>query len=521
DHLNTLTTTPETDVKNAARWEQNRKLKFLENGEEGELNDLLQDKLLGVHYSAAIQSEDAVEQKEDPQDIMTTWYRKYCKKHKVRARLPVLKRIRYACNHLNFKLQELGLTRDEFLPLICLIQECGRVEEVDFSFNSVGAFGLKVIRPILLKNPFLVALYNKGLHLLDLSWNGFALRGTEALCEGLTRNNSLEELDLKSNRIELRAVLPLTKALQQNSTLKVLRLGLNPLTVSGVHQLLHILEHTATSGLTVLDLEGMQLTEKLTQIAHRISNLRRFTLLNENCVSWETRGGKYAKQDPMTFLMNYLNKHGIRIVDFYRLIDLQQTGMLSRADFIEGILQQKIPLNANDLQTILDYIDPENTNQITHQLFFSRMYLYRITVRDQIRIRAGEFSKHQLDQNRLFVRPKGLPDIEKPPEGFPSKSKANMQMKPKGDKGEFGELNGVERVVASKESMDKKMPPVSITVKGCKLDERAVSSMEFLRKLEQGDTKSGTLNSESSSDNILVPILDVFDESYFRYVSSL
>ncbi|TGZ61784.1 hypothetical protein CRM22_007791 [Opisthorchis felineus] len=626
DQLKPLTTPPETDLKNTSRWEQNHNLNRLENRDEEELNDLLQDKLLGVQHSAdIIQLGDAVEQKEDPQDIMITWYRKYCKKHKIRARQPVLKRIRYACNRLNFKLQELGLMKEEFLPLICLIQECGRVEEVDFSFNSVGAFGLKVIRPILLNNPFLVVLnlagsqlgaegaaaigdilaentpleclnlsnnhitdsstvrisnglkkntrlrkldlsrnsiesqepaslakalytnstlkrlslhwnkihsngavefakmlkYNKGLHLLDLSWNGFALRGTEALCEGLTRNKSLEELDLKSNRIELRAVLPLTKGLQQNSTLKVLRLGLNPLTLSGVHQLLHVLEHTATSGLTVLDLEGIQLNEKLTLIAHRISNSRPFTLLNENCVSWETSGGKYAKQDPMTFLMNYLNKHGIRIVDFYRLIDLQQAGMLSRAEFIEGVLQQKIPLNANDLQTILDYIDHENTNQITHQLFFSRMYLYRITVRDQIRVRAGEFSKHQLDQNRLFVRPKGLSDIEKPPEGFPSKSKATKQMKPTGDENKRRQLNGMERAVTSKESMDSKMSPVSITVKGCKLDEQAVSSMEFLRKLEQGDTQSGVLNSESSSDNILVPILDVFDESYFRYVSSL
>ncbi|GAA52183.1 leucine-rich repeat-containing protein LOC400891 homolog [Clonorchis sinensis] len=226
DQLNPLTAPPETDVRNTERGEQNRNPKLLENGDKGELNDLLQDKLLGVQLSAdIIQSGDSVGPKEEPQDIMTTWYRKYCKKHKVRARQPVLKRIRYACNQLNFKLQELGLTKDEFLPLICLIQECGRVEEVDFSFNSVGVFGLKVIRPILLNNPFLVVLYNKGLRLLDLSWNGFALRGTEALCEGLTRNKSLEELDLKSNRIELRAVLPLTKGLQQNSTLKVLRVG--------------------------------------------------------------------------------------------------------------------------------------------------------------------------------------------------------------------------------------------------------------------------------------------------------
>lgn len=35
--------------------------------------------------------------------------------------------------------------------------------------------------------------------------------------------------------------------------------------------------------------------------------------------------------------MNYLNKHGMRVVDLYRLIDTRRVGVLTRADFAAGI----------------------------------------------------------------------------------------------------------------------------------------------------------------------------------------
>ncbi|KAF7258182.1 hypothetical protein EG68_05170 [Paragonimus skrjabini miyazakii] len=79
--------------------------------------------------------------------------------------------------------------------------------------------------------------------------------------------------------------------------------------------------------------------------------------------------------------------------------------------------QQKIPLNSNDLEIILNYVDQDHTNQISFQLFSSRLYLYRISVRDQLRVRAHEFSKHQLDQHRMFIQPTGSKEIDKPPQG--------------------------------------------------------------------------------------------------------
>lgn len=55
------------------------------------------------------------------------------------------------------------------------------------------------------------------------------------------------------------------------------------------------------------------------------------------------------------------------------------------------------------------------------RLLASRIYFFRISVGEQLRIKATELSKHQLDQHRLFVRPEGPDIIDKPPKGNASK----------------------------------------------------------------------------------------------------
>ncbi|KAF6776403.1 hypothetical protein AHF37_04538 [Paragonimus kellicotti] len=49
----------------------------------------------------------------------------------------------------------------------------------------------------------------------------------------------------------------------------------------------------------------------------------------------------------MTFLTNYLVRHGIRIIDFYRLIDFKQSGLMSRSDFVAGVLENIAQLYGN------------------------------------------------------------------------------------------------------------------------------------------------------------------------------
>ncbi|CAH8470623.1 unnamed protein product [Heterobilharzia americana] len=237
--------------------------------------------------------------------------------------------------------------------------------------------------------------FNTSLRYLDLSWNGFTGKSLENLGRGLTRNCHLEELNLKCNRIDLKGVITFADSLYTNKMLKRLRLGLNPLTMAGIHELINVIENSTTCVLEELDLEGLTINENISQQVYRIGLRRSFTLKATGCIRWEPRRGKYSKTDAITFLINYLNRHGMRLLDLYHLLDPQQTGVISSAQFIDRMTKSQIPLTLDDLQTLIKYIDAEGTDKITYKLL--------------------------ANQVRLFVRPEGPDAIDKPPRGFPSK----------------------------------------------------------------------------------------------------
>ncbi|TNN14916.1 Leucine-rich repeat-containing protein [Schistosoma japonicum] len=265
--------------------------------------------------------------------------------------------------------------------------------------------------------------FNTSLRYLDLSWNGFNGKSLDNLGKGLTKNCHLEELNLKYNRIDLKSIISFSDCFYTNKSLKRLNLGFNPLTMAGIHGLINVIENSSNCILEELDLEGLTISETISQQVHRINRRRRFTLKIDKCIKWEPRHGKYSKTDPVTFLINYLSRHGMRLLDLYHLLDPQQTGVISEAQFMERMIKNQIPLNPDDLKTLINYIDSERTNKITYKMLASRIYFFRINVGEQLRIKATELSKHKLDQHRLFVRPEGPDILDKPPKGFPSKMK--------------------------------------------------------------------------------------------------
>lgn len=64
---------------------------------------------------------------------------------------------------------------------------------------------------------------NKGLRYLDLSWNGFYLKGCQHLGDALLVNSDLTELNLNCNRINKDCLEKLLRGFKQNSTLRTLR----------------------------------------------------------------------------------------------------------------------------------------------------------------------------------------------------------------------------------------------------------------------------------------------------------
>ena len=64
---------------------------------------------------------------------------------------------------------------------------------------------------------------NQGLKKLDISWNGFSMRGCESLAKALEFNEYLIELNLECNRINKDALEKLLKGMKTNQSLEVLK----------------------------------------------------------------------------------------------------------------------------------------------------------------------------------------------------------------------------------------------------------------------------------------------------------
>ena len=64
---------------------------------------------------------------------------------------------------------------------------------------------------------------NDTLQKVDLSWNGFAVEGAEAINRLLGQNSTITDLDLTNNRFGDKSILKLLNGLKVNSGLQVLK----------------------------------------------------------------------------------------------------------------------------------------------------------------------------------------------------------------------------------------------------------------------------------------------------------
>lgn len=71
----------------------------------------------------------------------------------------------------------------------------------------------------------LISKVNRHLEKLDISWNGFHIRGALTISRALEINTTLLELNLSCNRLSDGCIQILVNGLKKNSNLKVLRVS--------------------------------------------------------------------------------------------------------------------------------------------------------------------------------------------------------------------------------------------------------------------------------------------------------
>ena len=61
--------------------------------------------------------------------------------------------------------------------------------------------------------------------MLNVSWNGFAHDGSQAIGQALAKNKTLQELNISSNRIHAEAMSLIMKGMKNNTALACLRVS--------------------------------------------------------------------------------------------------------------------------------------------------------------------------------------------------------------------------------------------------------------------------------------------------------
>ncbi|KAL3308448.1 hypothetical protein Ciccas_013021, partial [Cichlidogyrus casuarinus] len=158
----------------------------------------------------------------------------------------------------------------------------------------------------------------------------------------------------------------ISNALLVNGTLETLTIGLNPLTISGVVQLLVNIYKSRVTKLRLVEIEGMVIHDKILQMVEEINQSRPLKLIYSHCVKFKSRFVELNEKNAFDILGEYISAHMLRVVDFFRIMDRNNNGYLTREQLINGLQKLEVPVSQAQLRAISVYVDPTRKNKITY-----------------------------------------------------------------------------------------------------------------------------------------------------------
>ncbi|XP_073244813.1 uncharacterized protein [Porites lutea] len=265
----------------------------------------------------------------------------------------------------NYTLKSLNLSHNNFCEiggqlLGPAIDGNVGLEYLDLSWNHLRRKGAVAVA-YGLKN-------NCALKFLDLSWNGFADDGAKAVGEALTANNTLTELDISSNRISVVGAKWLAKGLEQNSTLQVFRVGQNPFQSEGAYEILSAVARNKESAIEELYFDGIPVNAEFEELLEDVLDER--TNLSVQCgtaMQGKDRVKRMKKKvDVLNLLLEYIELRGLRVVDFFRQLDKDNSKKITRAEFMNGVKKTGIPMTRKQLKKLVRILDTDNDGNIDY-----------------------------------------------------------------------------------------------------------------------------------------------------------
>ncbi|PAA66046.1 hypothetical protein BOX15_Mlig009974g1, partial [Macrostomum lignano] len=236
------------------------------------------------------------------------------------------------------------------------LMENSSLLELNLSWNHIRAKGAKGVAEGLAAN--------NGLKVLDLSFNGFGpTYGLQELSKAIKVNTCLEELNLSNNRITTEGAVLFGKGLTLNSTLKVLRMGRNPMQTSGCYAILTAVSKNPQSQICLLDFQDIMVNDDFKDLHHQL--LETMPELKVE-VGVKVPHREKAKVHPMMKLRNFVEKRGMKMIDFFNTFDKDRSMSVTREEFLEGLEESGLNLTDEEVEWLINDLDKDGDGEINY-----------------------------------------------------------------------------------------------------------------------------------------------------------
>ncbi|CAH1800621.1 unnamed protein product [Owenia fusiformis] len=215
-------------------------------------------------------------------------------------------------------------------------------------------------------------ILNSNLESVNLSWNGLYLDGSIELCKLLKHNIILEHLDISCNRINKDCLVEILKGLKKNTSLKTLKIAENPIGSEGAMAILRTVEMMPDSAFNLLDLgeqcverEFVELAEKIGEDRERPLGVKHGVILDQDNKGKEDGDGDgFDELDPMMVLMECMKYHNLRLVDFFKSLDLDGSWTLTYEEFRNGLLSVNMPMSEKTIDRLIADMDADGDGEV-------------------------------------------------------------------------------------------------------------------------------------------------------------
>ncbi|XP_045210659.2 leucine-rich repeat-containing protein 74A-like [Mercenaria mercenaria] len=257
------------------------------------------------------------------------------------------------------------------------------LQVLDLSWNHIRLKGAEAIGEALEQNNSLLTV--------NLAWNGLHQDGATSIARALQNNDTLTELDLTCNRLSEYCIAEILRGLDSNSTLETLRLGQNHVTTRGALTILKHIKENKQSGISFLDFGNQEVHDKFVELYQEIQKERDLKI--QYGMVWSTDRTPLSQSsadedevallscNPLTVLMECMRLQNMRLLDFFKSLDTNISGLICINELCDGLMKVGIPLHRQTLLQLLNRLDVDNNRQLDYGEMVEAQHIHRRNLR--------------------------------------------------------------------------------------------------------------------------------------------